>query len=1096
MSKLHPIYVALDNHQFSRAIKLALALPDSNILGKALLAHAYSKSGQRYLSLVTIYKLLSNTTILGNYFWELKQEIEGALEAIEERDQQETKTANIAPEPASAKGNKAKKGGKKKEAAKGPMTAPATKEASKPIQDLIDQLNTRPILPEGWDIVPSLAHAITDETTLGTLSVTLNGLKLPLTAYQLYAWAAASGEANETILRKTFCQGLNVLAAPSKWTRECQEKIETHVLTNIQTVALHWAKLYANQPGGLGTFPPMLATAWAAQSALWQLQWLPKDDKRALLLPRLAESMAERLLQQDKVQANAAEIQLLALRALRHQGKWQQILHILEQSESSNVEDNASPVLVSDFGVALTKQQTLTEKARVLCELEQFDSARKVYEELLATSPDDWSCWKGHLDCCNKLDQVSRTTDLVGLVLTEHAGGNYPLRGPHLMKVELAAHAVRCNPNGETIKALSSSIQNYGHLFSSKAACAFSDVEAYIELLLLSTDLDKRKEVAQDVLQFSKKLRSENGAPPDNDNEISNKDRQARLRTYIFATKVNHKILAKNADHQDEWLPDWTELVKEWKSTLSMSSSNEGEESQKEIKPGDDLVLLAVQQLLFRNPGSVECQLVCAALLETAMDHSPDNAYLKMLAIQVYYQLDSVSRSWECFQGMNVKHIQLDSCIFTIVPYLMQGGLYNEAIEVSNALLRFQASTARDCGDYAGRAMDGGTIRKANEFLVFQREKMNNSLSVLDAKGMILDSAPLLATALPRKKHDEDPLFKGSLGVHQGIVGGEEDMARATQMVVEAHNPYSALSLVSWVDHGGCIQDCNYMADNRDLSICSQQLLLPTSLPSNVEICQDALRRGHVHGMLIRTTLCLDATKGPKKGKIVKASDILEKRTKSLLDCVDAVDAFIKEHYVGQGTESECYLALLSTSMELCRTLAIINTGLPSDNNLDSLEHREHRAHELLHTTALPLLKQANEFLVLSVKSVCSLLPNYIVPLFALFRMCDSVCSTYGWGKRKHKTKRCAGAMKEVAETFQHLIEKMISALASLPASEEVPDKDKFGINDVYSDLLGEISIKRALEMTTKGQYRTRARVEPILQEMDEYLDSFNVQDE
>lgn len=165
MSKLHPIYVALDNHQFSRAIKLALALPDSNILGKALLAHAYSKSGQRYLSLVTIHKILSNITTLGNYFWELKQEIEGSLEAIEERDQQETKTANPAPEPPSAKGNKAKKGGKKKpgETAKGPIPTSSTKEEAKPLQDLIDQLNTRPTLPVGWDILPSPALAITDE---------------------------------------------------------------------------------------------------------------------------------------------------------------------------------------------------------------------------------------------------------------------------------------------------------------------------------------------------------------------------------------------------------------------------------------------------------------------------------------------------------------------------------------------------------------------------------------------------------------------------------------------------------------------------------------------------------------------------------------------------------------------------------------------------------------------------------------------------------------------------------------------------------------------------------------------------------------------
>lgn len=453
-------------------------------------------------------------------------------------------------------------------------------------------------------------------------------------------------------------------------------------------------------------------------------------------------------------------------------------------------------------------------------------------------------------------------------------------------------------------------------------------------------------------------------------------------------------------------------------------------QSQKEIKPGDDLVLLAVQQLLFNNPDNVANQVACAALLEAAITHSPDNAYLKMSAIYVYYKLNALSRSWELFQGMSIKHIQLDSCIFTIVPYLLEGGMYNEAIEVCNALLRFQASTARDSGDYAGRAMEGGTISKANEFLVFQRQKMNNSLSVLDAKGIILDSAPLLATAVPRAKYDEDPLLKGGLGIHQGIVGGDDDMMRATQMVVEVHNPHAALSIVSWADHGGSLKDCDQMADNRDLSIYSQQILFKTPPPSKEEIGREALRRGHVHGMLIRATLCLEATRGPKKGKIVKSSDQLEKRTASLLKSVNAINSFMEGHPVAEGGSGECYKALLLTTMELCRTMAVINAGLPRQDTEDTLEHREQRAYDMLHTRALPQVKQAKESLVFSVKSVCSLLPNYVVPLFALFRMCDNICSIYGWGKRKHKTKRCAGALKELAGELQELLTKMLSALS------------------------------------------------------------------
>lgn len=451
-------------------------------------------------------------------------------------------------------------------------------------------------------------------------------------------------------------------------------------------------------------------------------------------------------------------------------------------------------------------------------------------------------------------------------------------------------------------------------------------------------------------------------------------------------------------------------------------------QSQKEVKPGDDLALLAVQQLLYKNQGDVGCQVVGLALLELAIDHSPDNAYLKILAIYVYYLLDSVEIAYAIYQTMGIKHIQLDSCTFIILPYLLEGGFYNEAIEVCNALLRFQAGTARDCGDYAGRAMEGGTITKANEFLVFQRKKISASLAVLDAKGKILDCAVLFGTIVPGRKNDEFPIMQGALGALQGIVGGDEDMARAAQMVEEVHNPYAAMNVVSWVDHGGSVADCIDMADNRDLSILCNQILLQTPPPSREEIARDALRRGHIHGMLIRATLCLDAAKGPKKGKIVKPTEQLDRRTKSLLDSVSGLEAFMSQQPVS-ATNTDGSRALLTTALQLCRVLAVINAGMPLAND-DSLEDREQRAYDLLNTQALSQLKLAEEVLTFSVKSTASLLPNFVVPLFAVFRMCANICDLYGWGKRKFKSKRPAEAVKEVAAIFSRLISKMLASLS------------------------------------------------------------------
>ena len=157
--KLHPIYVALDAHQYSRAIKLAAALPDSNTLGKALLAHAYNKAGQRYSSLVTLHKALGD-------FCELKHEVEYSLEAVLERRQASSTKTPPQPEPSSKKGKK----GKKK---------PTPPKPSQPVAndsqtiDLMDQLNTPPSLPENWEIPPPDREPITDEVrqSLGHLLI-------------------------------------------------------------------------------------------------------------------------------------------------------------------------------------------------------------------------------------------------------------------------------------------------------------------------------------------------------------------------------------------------------------------------------------------------------------------------------------------------------------------------------------------------------------------------------------------------------------------------------------------------------------------------------------------------------------------------------------------------------------------------------------------------------------------------------------------------------------------------------------------------------------------------------------------------------------
>jgi hypothetical protein len=65
----------------------------------------------------------------------------------------------------------------------------------------------------------------------------------------------------------------------------------------------------------------------------------------------------------------------------------------------------------------------------------------------------------------------------------------------------------------------------------------------------------------------------------------------------------------------------------------------------------------------------------------------------------------------------------------------------------------------------------------------------------------------------------------------------------------------------------------------------------------------------------------------------------------------------------------------------------------------------------------------------------------------------------------------------------------------SLPSSEDSSDIDH-AINEEHRKLLDDHMVRETTELLMQAQYRTRARVEPVLQEMDEYLDLFITSDD
>lgn len=762
-------------------------------------------------------------------------------------------------------------------------------------------------------------------------------------------------------------------------------KYPSHVISTIlavmQVTALQLARMANREDSVL--------KLWAAQTALWQLELSmngdssdPNIQQRLQMLPRLAESLA------SKTKLLNAESCMLYIRTLQQQEKYAEIVELLSSEE-----------IRSETSSILTSQQRLELLASAHFSLKQYESATEVYRfALTAVDSQQWMFWKelvrnAYLD--GGMEGASQIVqDVLETIRDDNA--KYPSRAHSLVKCELAAVRISGVDYSDVetfdcakdeVTALETTIEEYANQFASRASCCYSDLQPYIQVLVRASP-----DAGKELLEWANKMREDNRNITD----------RSMLRAYIFATQVTYKIVSMMQQLKDA-LPDWQELVTTWRESQSLGTAKEGDNVQKENQPGDELVLLAVQNILFCNDTDSAHLIMAASLLEEALQNSPYNPYLEIAAMDVYARLNAVHRSWELFQRLGIKHIQLDSCSYLIHSKLIDGGLYNETIQVCNEILKFHGTTARDTGEYAVQAMENGTLSKASEFLEFQRNRMDSSLSLLETKGRIMDCAPLVF--LNTKKQ--------AAGMNYGIVGGEMDLERATDLVREVHYPFGAPNVMSISFKVPSI-GAESISDNRDISILSHQILYKASFATKDQLVQDSIRRGLLHGLLVRLTLCMDATKSPKKGKVTKASDQLQKRCQSLLDAVDRTSQFVDE----SDDMNISYKEFVNAMLVLCRVVALVSAGMPSSDKQDTLANRETNAAQLL---------ESIEFseVTWSVPEVCRFLPDILIPFSAVLRMTANVFALYGWGKRKCHTRPNAGALAKLAKNLVTIVESM-----------------------------------------------------------------------
>jgi hypothetical protein len=235
----------------------------------------------------------------------------------------------------------------------------------------------------------------------------------------------------------------------------------------------------------------------------------------------------------------------------------------------------------------------------------------------------------------------------------------------------------------------------------------------------------------------------------------------------------------------------------------------------------------------------------------------------------------------------------------------------------------------------------------------------------------------------------------------------------------------------------------------------------------------------------------LNVVKAPKKGKAakVKEGDVLYKRCKSLSGFIRTVELSLEDGAQGRAI------------LKLARVLCVVATGTTdsmSDKKDapeigDSLEERENIATKLLQDVQqdIGMLRQT----VLSATPdsfgrVCVLLPEAIVPIYALLQMIANQFSIFGWGKSKGRTKAVAGALAGVAQELQDLVMDMLGALNSIP--NDAPIESSAEKICTYLDSKeGKVMLDVVCKHVERSHIETRQRVMPFCDQIIKEMESF-----
>lgn len=298
------------------------------------------------------------------------------------------------------------------------------------------------------------------------------------------------------------------------------------------------------------------------------------------------------------------------------------------------------------------------EEVKILHLKKEYEKAATLYQKLLQQNPDEWSWYKGFIECSHHLGK--KQEELLPFILEKQQQSSVKLRSPFLAEVELDRYY-----NGEKISV--EPILKYFNTFAHKGSL-FYDLIAFIKVL----SVEKRKILLDSIVK-----------------EISftDLDDKDKVNKVIEATNIEFFVRALTAEKEPKTITDKiNSLIGKYESAKQLKITREESEKRAE----DDFLLLAAYYLIDLSTieQNTSRTLQAISLLEYGLSFSPHNFQFRLILIHLYGSINAVYGSTLHVDALNIKNIQLDTVSYIFLDSYIQNAYFKDAVKIFAKSLR------------------------------------------------------------------------------------------------------------------------------------------------------------------------------------------------------------------------------------------------------------------------------------------------------------------------------------------------------------------------------------------------------------------------